>query len=120
MRGISKLYHSIELCFLLCLLFGCNFGVLSDGVRAVRVPHSSGSSRYICPALLCLLLRCWKKRVYNISNMGYITDMEMKIRDIPGELHYQFKLLCVKKKISMNKYLRKMIEKEVEREDKKR
>ncbi len=52
--------------------------------------------------------------------MGYITDMEMKIRDIPGELHYQFKLLCVKKKISMNKYLRKMIEKEVEREDKKR
>ncbi|GAJ10720.1 unnamed protein product [marine sediment metagenome] len=49
----------------------------------------------------------------------YIYIMEMRIRDLPTELHYQFKLLCLKKKISMNKYLLKMIEKEVEKEVKK-
>ncbi len=66
-----------------------------------------------------LFFLSWKKRVDDLFPMGYINGMEMKIRDLPTELHYQFKLLCVKKKISMNKYLLKMIEKEVEKEAKK-
>ncbi len=45
--------------------------------------------------------------------------MELRIREVPDELHLKFKLLCVKKKISMNDYLIKMMEKEIEKEDKK-
>lgn len=44
---------------------------------------------------------------------------DMRIKEVPDELHYQFKLLCVKKKITMNKYLIRMLEKEIEKEDKK-
>ena len=44
---------------------------------------------------------------------------DMRIREVPDELHRKFKLLCVKKNISMNKYLIQMIKKEVEKEDKK-
>jgi len=43
----------------------------------------------------------------------------MRIREVPDELHKKFKLLCVKKNISMNKYLIQMIKKEVEKEDRK-
>ena len=56
----------------------------------------------------------------NILNIVYIFIMkEMRIREVPDELHLKFKLLCVKKNISMNKYLIQMIKKEVEKEDKK-
>ncbi len=44
---------------------------------------------------------------------------DMRIREVPDELHLKFKLLCVKKKISMNKQLIKMMKKEIEKEDKK-
>jgi len=43
----------------------------------------------------------------------------MRIREVPDELHQKFKLLCVKKNISMNKHLIQMIKKEVEKEDRK-
>ena len=50
----------------------------------------------------------------------YIYNMkDMRIREIPDDLHLRFKLLCVKKNISMNKYLIQMIKKEVEEEEKK-
>lgn len=38
---------------------------------------------------------------------------------IPDEIHLKFKLSCVKKKISMNDRLLKMLEKEIEKEEKK-
>ena len=61
-----------------------------------------------------------KKFLDNILNIVYIFIMkEMRIREVPDELHLKFKLLCVKKNISMNKYLIQMIKKEVEKEDKK-
>ena len=44
---------------------------------------------------------------------------DMRIREVPDELHLKFKLLCVKKKITMNNYLLKLVEKEVEKEGKK-
>ena len=44
---------------------------------------------------------------------------DMRIREVPDDLHLKFKLLCVKKKISMNQYLIQMIKKEVEEEEKK-
>ena len=44
--------------------------------------------------------------------------MEMRIRDIPDELHLKFKLMCTVKKISMNKYVQQLIEKEVEEYEK--
>jgi hypothetical protein len=45
---------------------------------------------------------------------------DMRIKEVPDELHLKFKLLCVKKKITMNNYLLKLLEEEVEREDKKK
>ena len=45
---------------------------------------------------------------YNIP-MG-----DLKIRGLPDDLHYRFKVICVKKKISMNQVLKDFIKKFVE------
>ena len=43
--------------------------------------------------------------------------MEMRIRDIPDELHLKFKLICTAKRVSMNEYIIRLIEKEVEKRE---
>jgi len=47
--------------------------------------------------------------------MLYIDSMEMRIREIPDDLHLKFKLMCTAKKISMNKYVQKLIKTEIEK-----
>lgn len=62
----------------------------------------------------------FSKVLDSIMQKVYYNNMkDMRIREVPDELHLKFKLLCVKKKISMNDYLIKMMEKEIEKEDKK-
>ena len=41
--------------------------------------------------------------------------MEMRIRDIPDELHVQFKVMCAEKRISMNKLIIQLIREAVEK-----
>ena len=44
---------------------------------------------------------------------------EMRIRNIPNEVHRSFKMLCTKKDTNMNEYLIRMMKKEIEKEDRK-
>ena len=41
--------------------------------------------------------------------------MDVRIREVPDDLHMEFKLLCVKQKISMNQKLIAMIREEVKK-----
>ena len=43
---------------------------------------------------------------------------EMRIRNVPDELHRKFKALCAEKGVVMNDYLMKFIKKEVEKREK--
>lgn len=43
---------------------------------------------------------------------------EMRIRNVPDELHWKFKALCAEKGITMNDYLLEFIKKEVEKREK--
>jgi predicted HicB family RNase H-like nuclease len=45
--------------------------------------------------------------------------MDMKIRDVPKELHHKFKVMCAEKDISMNKLLIQLIKEAVAKEGKK-
>jgi len=48
--------------------------------------------------------------------MVYINTMKRTIiRDIPDDIHQDFKIMCVKKDISMNKELLRMIKEAVEK-----
>ena len=44
---------------------------------------------------------------------------DIRIKEVPDEVHLKFKLLCVKKKITMNQYFITLMEKAVEKEEKK-
>ena len=45
---------------------------------------------------------------------------ELRIRNVPDELHRKFKALCAEKGIVMNDYLLEFIKKEVEKREKKK
>ena len=54
--------------------------------------------------------------------MLYICNMEMRIRQVPDDLHWRFRKMCLEKRTSMNKRLIQLIEKDLEnheREEKK-
>ena len=50
-----------------------------------------------------------------IYNYVYTDSMEMRIRDIPEELHIQFKIMCAEKRISMNKLMIQLMREAVEK-----
>ena len=39
---------------------------------------------------------------------------ELRIRKLPDELHYKLKIICAKKRISMNQLLKDLIKKYIE------
>jgi len=43
---------------------------------------------------------------------------EMRIRNVPDEIHRKFKALCAEKGIDMNSYLLELLKKEVEKREK--
>ncbi len=45
---------------------------------------------------------------------------DMRIREVPNEIHYQFKLICVRKRVTMNDHLLQLVKSEVERDKKTR
>ena len=42
---------------------------------------------------------------------------ELRIRDLPDDLHYKLKIICAKKRISMNQLLKDLIKKYIEEND---
>lgn len=64
-----------------------------------------------------------RKQAYgHIDTMCIIlhnTRMDLRIRQIPEDLHLKFKLLCVQEKISMNQKVIAMIRQEIERAERK-
>jgi len=59
--------------------------------------------------------------VDSIDIMLYNTIMKsIMIRNVPEDLHREFKILCVKKEVSINEQLLNLMRKEVEKEQKKK
>lgn len=57
------------------------------------------------------------------SNQILLYNISMKtimIRNVPEELHKEFKILCVKRGLSINEQLLNLMRKEVEKEQKKK
>ena len=57
------------------------------------------------------------------SNQILLYNISMKtimIRNVPEDLHKEFKILCVKKGVSINEQLLLLMRKEVEKEQKKK
>ena len=42
----------------------------------------------------------------------------MRIRNVPDDLHWKFKLMCTEKRISINQRIIQLIEKDVEKREK--
>ena len=46
--------------------------------------------------------------------------MELRIRDIPEDLHERFKILCIREKISMNKAIIELMQHAVDADERQR
>ena len=60
------------------------------------------------------------KEVDTLFKSMYCMNMkEMRIRNVPDEVHRGFKILCTKKDTNMNEYLIRLMKKEIKKDKKK-